>query len=834
MKVAQVQLFRKALVGLILVVMAAVALNYVHTWRTRARIVTQAAKILSTDMLRSADAIEYSEQENGVMHFKLHAEKLLESRKGINQLEGIDAYDYGPDGKPKNHIRSRKAEYDREQRRAFFFGDVQIQASPDIELRTDSLHYDLGANSGNTDELVNITSHEAHGSAKGVRYDQTQGTLELLSNVDFVVKHKAPGQGPERKSEDMRVLSDHGFYSESTRTFRLSGHTRIESAGTSLSGDQVEAAFSPDKKRLTSLNCTGNAVYTSRDSDENRTLRGEQMVFVIDPSLRTIKRIDIFRSAGLSMTSPASDQLLTGAELHMVLDPEKGFPTGLESAGAVSFKSRRDRDQSSVEGEKLAATFKTGSNMLDTMRVWGGAKMSSRSGSDSASDSLEAGEIRLRFGGLNGRSVLSGLEAENSVRWISTPPRPAQGKQPQAARSLSGSLLKMNYSDSGEFLESGQASGGVTLTGIPLRESGQIEIRRMQADAVRFGFYARSNKLRSVDADDHVTIFYRSAPSEKEQKPAQEFNTSSTKMRARFSEIDGSAESVQQIGNFNYRDGSRTATSDTGDYDAGKQVLLLKGSPRIVDETAITTGEILHYDRANKVLRVNGRVRSALRPKDSDQTPFSSSSGSASPSVVMSEKMEYWTDTSEARYSGKVQMLSESSQLSARSLNFKDAGSQVVAEGDVRHLLSRAQGQDKKKTAGQKPESKSAPDSKSKSSDSPVLVQCMRLQYSKDRNSIHYEGEVTLQSDDMWMASDSLDALIRPDGKEIERAAARGQLYLKQAGREVHGQDGDYDLQSGKIVVTGSPAEVRDPLKGKSSARRLTFFTADDRILLGP
>jgi hypothetical protein len=42
----------------------------------------------------------------------------------------------------------------------------------------------------------------------------------------------------------------------------------------------------------------------------------------------------------------------------------------------------------------------------------------------------------------------------------------------------------------------------------------------------------------------------------------------------------------------------------------------------------------------------------------------------------------------------------------------------------------------------------------------------------------------------------------------------------------------DYFISPGKFVVTGKPAELSDPAKGKSFARRLTFFTADDRLLL--
>ncbi len=834
MRVSQVRLFRRALVALILVVIVAVGLNYVQTWRRCARVVQQAAKILSTEMLRSADSIEYSEHENGIMHFKLRAEKLLETRQGINLLEGIDAYDYNPDGSTKNHIRSRKAEYDREHRKAYFLGDVQIHAGTGVELRTNSLHYDLENNTGKTDDPLSISSPQARGSAKGASYDHSQGVLELQSQLDFVVQHHVRNRAGVDQVEKMRVRASRGYYSETAHIIKLQGNTSIESDSASLSGNEIEVAFSPDKKRLTSLYCNGNAVYLSKDADEVRTLRGERMVFGINPNSRALEKIDVFRNAIFSTKSSESEQLLSGSELHVGLDPVRGILTGVNASGGVTFRIKRGLDQTAVEGEQLAATFEAGSNLLQKMRVWGGAKMSSQSRRDADGERLSAQEIRMSFGNNNGRSILKSLEADQSVSWISAPRKAAEGKPAQSGRSLSASFLEMIYSSSGEYLESGHATGQVTLSGVPLGDSSQAEIRRLKADTVRFQFYPRDNQLQSFDADDHVDVLYHKPPLPPDQGSAQESRTSSSKMRATFREADGKADSVRQSGDFVYQDGSRTATSATSDYDAAKEILLLRGSPRIVDQNSTTTGELVRYDQGQKILSVSGSVRSVLSPRDAGQaTPFSSSSEASSPSVVTAEMMEYWTETSRVRYSGKVQMLSENSQMSARTLELRDAGVQVDADGDVRHLLPRTEGERQQQRAGSLKTPAGPARAKSGSKASPILVQSAHLKYLKEQNSIHYTGNVILQSDDIWMSSDSLDAMFSSEGK-VEQAAARGKLQVRQAGREVKGQNGDYDLNLGKFVVTGNPAEIKDPEKGRSVAPRLTFFTSDDRILLGP
>jgi lipopolysaccharide assembly outer membrane protein LptD (OstA) len=261
--------------------------------------------------------------------------------------------------------------------------------------------------------------------------------------------------------------------------------------------------------------------------------------------------------------------------------------------------------------------------------------------------------------------------------------------------------------------------------------------------------------------------------------------------------------------------------------------MTLKGSPKIEDVATTTTGDLVQYNRMQKVLSVHGNVRSVLRPRDEgDSTPFSSTSDSSSPSVVTSDTMEFWTESSRARYSGRVQMLSEDSQLSARALEFNDGGSEVEADGDIRHLLLRREGATADRAAGKK----ASPPAKSKSKPtprtSPVLVQSGHMKYLKEQNTVQYSNNVTLQSDDIWMNADSVDAVLGDDRKTIERATARGKLHIRQAGREIKGQNGDYYLNLGKCVVTGNPAEISDPEKAKSVARRLTFFTTDDRILV--
>ncbi len=828
MGVTRIKLLRRSLIGLIALVLLAVAINWVQTWRTRARMVRQTAQILSSEMIRSADSIEYSENENGVTRFRLRAQKLLETRQGKSLLQGIEAFDFNPDGSVRNQIRSRNAEYDREARKARFQHDVRIQVGTGVVLRTENLLYDIPNNIGQTDDGLQFESEQAKGKAKTARYDSSRRILDLKGDLDFILQRPIARPDGTHATENVRVTSDTGYYSEADLLIVFRGRSHLDSDTSSLSGDDIEARFTPDRKRLTSLMSQGHAAYTSKNPADRRTLQGDRIDFrIVDPP-GALERIDVFGNARFSSDSDAGRQQLKGGQIHVQMDPERGLPLKIDSSTGVEFVLTRAAESTSVSGNRLESGFVAGSDLLEQVHVWEGARMSTRGAQPGQSDELKADDLRLRFAARDGNSVPQELNAQGSVQWTAAPVTNPAGIQTQAGRKLTAAALVMRYAEAGDTLESGDATGNVVMEGFQPAQSGRNELRRLHADAVHFLFFPHANRLREFTGSGNVRVFYRRPPDPGTDAPGQDIQTSSANIKATFIEQDGSAESVAQWGSFSYQDGTRTATSGRGDYDARKDTLLLRESPRIADTRSTTTGETIEYDQKSKILTVKRRVRSVLGAKSSEgqNTPFgASSTGGSAPSVVTAESMQYWTDDAHARYGGGVQMLSESGQLQADTLDIQDSGEKVEAQGHVSHLTVRRENAPPADGKSPKP----APEEKQSK---PVLIRAAQLKYAKRENTIHYSGGVTLESADLRITSESMDAAFDAEGKRIERATARGNLNIRQAGREAKGEQGEYYLTPGKFVVTGTLAEIRDPVRGKSQARRLTFFTSDDRILL--
>jgi LPS export ABC transporter protein LptC len=806
-----------------------VAYNYIQTWRMRARIVHQAAQILSTEMVRSADSIEYSEQENGILRFKLRAEKLLETKQGISYLEGISAFDANPDGSTKNQIQSKSAQYDKEHKNVEFSGDVFVRLSTGAEIRTQSLRYGLDSGAGEAQGLVALKSIEGYGSARGIKFSSKSRDMELLQEADLTLTQKAEGKDGNAGIQPMRARSRTALFSEETRLLRWSGDVRVDSTDAALSGNELDVRFSEDKKKITAIQCRGAAAYENRASGNPTSLRGDVMNFTINPETSNLESIEVRDEASFSALASEGKQILTASWLKISMDPLGRSPLNLQARGKVQMDSARAGDTTTLKGNELEAAFTKGSSQIEQMKIRGDAYMGAFSARNSSRDELRSAEITIGFRNLPGRSSPRQMDAQGKVRWTSDPQKPADGRRAQSGRSLSADTLAILYSEESDSPQSGLAKGNVELAGIPAGSSGTMTLQRLKADTVRFQFYPAENKLKSFEGDGHVEAQYRKAVAAGSGEKDQEMLTRSGFIRAAFRQADGQAETVSQWRDFIFRDGARTATAGRSDYSAEKDLLTLSESPKISDENGVTTGDGVQLDRKSKLIVVSGHVRSVVNSADkAPSAPMAAAAGKGgNSSIVTADAMQFGTESKEVHYSGNVQLLSENGQLQAQSLTILDSGERVEGEGNVRHLIPKENRTAPPRAAASgKP---SQPDSGRKNS---ILVRSGWIRFARARNTVNYGGGVQLDSGDATLSSETMTAVYSPENNQIRTAESRGKVRIRQGLREATGDAADYSLDSGTFIITGNPATVSDPAQGRSSARRLTIFTADDRILL--
>jgi LPS export ABC transporter protein LptC len=827
---------RASLIGLIALISLAVLVNYSQTARRRRASGKPAMQILSPEMLRSANNIEYYVNSEGGTKFRLLARKLLENRQGKELLEGVNANDFDASGNEINHITSEWLEYDTIGKQLFFYGKVHLHPGKDIELRMETLHYNLKDQTGYSDDRFQLDSPRANGTARGVRYDNAAKRMELLHEVAFAVHRTALAADGSAQNQDYQLFSQQGTYSESEHTVRLNGEARVVSATGTLTGDRITATFTQEGKQLTGVVCEGNSVYESAYGTETRKLQGERIELGINQTSRALERILVHERASFSSNSADGEQRLDASEIQLELDPARGTPRMIRSQSGIRFTVARAEQRTVLTGDWMEARFAAEGGALEDMHLREHASMS-MSNATGPPDELQAQDIHLTFRNSDGRSVPQELQAQGSVQWKSRSSGLSGGAAGATDRFLNASSLHLIYSQSSDFLESGTAESNVVLSTVPASTGRTGLDQRLQCDRLSFDFYPGNNRLRSLDGEGDVRVLYQKPGGSSVHSSSEEFQTSSSSIRAQFRESDGSAESVNQSGNFVYQDGTRTAKSGTCDYDVITDTVRLHNHPSMVDSDSATSGDAIEYARNRNLLTVQGHVRSILESSQDHSSGFlTSSSSSSSPCVVTADEMQYWTDKNEVTYTGKVQLLSATGQFQADSLTFLDSGQQVEGKGKVRHLLSSTAVTNSDKRPRENRSAAAKTDDKTEVIKQ-TLIRSARFQYSRAENRMHYEGDVMLDSSDAKAKADNLDAFLDADGKKLERATAQGNVLITQPGREVKGAAAEYLLSEGKFVVTGNPAtgslaELYDYVKGTSTAFRVTFFTGDDRIVL--
>jgi lipopolysaccharide transport protein LptA len=356
--------------------------------------------------------------------------------------------------------------------------------------------------------------------------------------------------------------------------------------------------------------------------------------------------------------------------------------------------------------------------------------------------------------------------------------------------------------------------------------AGAARSSRLLGDSAQFHFFPGNNRLRNMTAQGHVQANYEKRGSPKGNPASEKFSATSDNMEVVFALLGGESavESATQWGNFIYKDASMTATAGRCEYDARKEILVLRESPRISDEMSSTSGERAEYDLKQKFFAVFGRVRSRMNTK-TGSGPFLAFS-SSSPAIVTADEMHYWVAERRARYAGKVQVLSENGQLQAGRLDIIEGGDRVEAQDSIRHYIPQREASKDAEQADKVKE-------KGNVFNAEMMIQSSTLRYGKQKNTILYGGRVTVRSGDLTLSSDTLEATVTEKRGGIDRATARGGVYVRQKGKEGTADMAEYFLSPHRFVLTGNPAEIHEPGKVRTSAPQLTYLIADDRILFG-
>jgi lipopolysaccharide export system protein LptA len=111
----------------------------------------------------------------------------------------------------------------------------------------------------------------------------------------------------------------------------------------------------------------------------------------------------------------------------------------------------------------------------------------------------------------------------------------------------------------------------------------------------------------------------------------------------------------------------------------------------------------------------------------------------------------------------------------------------------------------------------------------------------------HYEGGVVAKGTSFTASSNIMDAYLLPrrqtpsnqslarpisEQSQLDHIVAQGNVVVQQPTRRAEGKNLVYTASDDKFVLTGGPPSIFDAERGKITGVSLTFFRADDRVLV--
>jgi lipopolysaccharide export system protein LptA len=282
--------------------------------------------------------------------------------------------------------------------------------------------------------------------------------------------------------------------------------------------------------------------------------------------------------------------------------------------------------------------------------------------------------------------------------------------------------------------------------------------------------------------------------------------------------------SILQEGDFTYVDGERKAWADRAHYTPADQMLLLTGSPRIVDKGMTTTARTVRMNRGTGDGFAEGDVKSTYT--DLKPSPNGGFLSSSSPIHVTARSMTAHRSPAVALYSDNARLWQDDNSVQAPSIEFDRDHRAMDARSSPKQQVSTVLVQS---------------DKTGKST--PVRITSSHLTYADNDRKTHFEGDVIAKGEDLTVAAAQMDVFLAAKDQsagnqsltstgKLDRIIAWDHVILTQPGRRGTGERLTYTAADDKFVLTGGPPSIFDAEHGKVTGDSLTMFRGDDRVLV--
>jgi len=354
------------------------------------------------------------------------------------------------------------------------------------------------------------------------------------------------------------------------------------------------------------------------------------------------------------------------------------------------------------------------------------------------------------------------------------------------------------------------AAGGAAGSVKPAKQ-----IMRMRGQQMNLHF-AGQNQLQQLASSGGVEVT-------RQVGDGPEQATSSRELTAKFSNA-GEWSTIDQTGDVRFHEGPRTGQGDRAHLDRATNTATLTGSVILADATMRTTAQTATFTQGSNELRADGNVLSTeLRAGTGSAINFASEPAHVSAAHLVADVAR-----GHAVYSGGSRLWQGESVIESDTVELDNPSRMLVAKGHVRGVFPQAA----------RPAKAGAPPARPARSGTELWhVKAGQLTDWGSESRARLEQDATAESPEGSIHANQIDLYFSPStsgssGQQLSRAVATGDVTVRQGDRRGTSNRAEYTAAEGKFVLSGGKPTVYDSTGDTTTGRQLTFFFADDRIVV--
>ncbi len=730
---------------------------------------------------RSSNGLTFSKMEGNQKIFTVEASKATDFKdKAASLLEDVKITIFGKTGERHDTIHTQSCQYEKMGGSITCSGEVQLDLESRAEAERAARHPEIGA------------EQRVHVETRGVVFNRASGMARTEQPVKFVFPNGiGEAVGVEYHSEEgtVRLLRDVQFSLMPPRND--SAGKKTESAGTKepirVTGKSLD--FERESRTMQLYGPVEAETHTAR-------LRAGKLTLTLDAAFRAEKLVITPGPNGKNpeLESQGADgpTNLSAETITAQFAPE-GWLTRIEGAGDVRGSRRTGTEAEDFRAEHGAMELWPKLNQPRELNLKGSVQLKTQAETSGEARMLQTSELLMKFA--------DGKKGESS-------------KLKRAETLGAGSI---------EWTDAAPQNG---TPGVPANS--EAARTKLQADKLAMEF-GEEGKAKQLVATGHV-LTERAAGG----KPVQ---TATAQSGAAQLLSSGGWSQMDLQGNVRLKEGDRSGQADHATFVRATQTALLTGKALARDATAETQAPRITFVQSTGEIRAEGGVRST-----EFSTKGSGAQLAAVPANISADAMQANSKTGRALYTGHARLWQGDSVMEADSIELLREARVLNAIGNVHAVFPQG--------VGQSPVQSVAVQAGPKK---PRLwhVTAGTLTYRDAESRAHLEKNVVAQSAEQKMRAAAVDLFFtraeKPNSnatnasapanaaagaQQISRAIGTGGVIVEQGTRKATAERGEYSAADGKFVMSGGNPTIFDAVEGTTTGRQLTFFLADDTIIV--